>query len=354
MNSPNYPSRFPENIECAWTITVEKGKNILIKFVDIDFSEPCHLSYVRAWDGYVENPDKPDFVACQRLSFYLKGEKYFLSKTNRIVIKFNGNKANSTFLVDNVTIAKTAGSSKKEASGFLLTWTAVYEDKDCRGFLCKGGELCIDSRNSICQKTVAYCINSSLVCDGYSHCNVNDDSDETNCNLSFRSFKLKMATVSLLVVLTVVLLMFVLGVLTFRQVKLGKLQKSTLKETEPKNVKLYCAKPNNRIFKFNVHERCLSASILEKSTDIQRKKDQALFRVWKSDPVLYKQLFEHLNTRENMVSSGFQSSKKVSKTSKTIESGLTMASSLVSIQASAVFNNRINRRNSSYAIALNL
>lgn len=92
LQSPNYPRMFPSELECAWTITVEKHQNILVKFLDVNLFQPCHLSYLHIWDGYVSDVNKPDFVVCEKLMYYHKGMLQYKSKTNRIVIKFVGNK----------------------------------------------------------------------------------------------------------------------------------------------------------------------------------------------------------------------------------------------------------------------
>ena len=187
LKSPNYPSMFPSNLECAWTITVDTEKKILIKFIDLNFNEECHLSYVHIYDGYVNNVAQPDLIACQKLSFYLRSEKYIQTKTNRVVIKFNGDKANSTDSLSEYNLEKSLNSSKKDGKssisfGFLIAWSAFHESEDCQEeFKCKGGEFCIDSNKVLCTKTNSYCISKKLVCDGYSHCNIGDKSDEINC-----------------------------------------------------------------------------------------------------------------------------------------------------------------------------
>lgn len=88
--SPNYPMMFPSDIECAWTITVEKHQNILVKFLDVNLNEPCHRSQISIWDGYVSDTTRPDFIICEKLTYYHKGILQYKSKGNRIVIRFIG------------------------------------------------------------------------------------------------------------------------------------------------------------------------------------------------------------------------------------------------------------------------
>ena len=64
-----------------------------VKFIDVNFgSESCSQSYVSIWDGYVSDVHKPQFTVCQKLVYYHKGVMKFESKSNRIVIKFVGNR----------------------------------------------------------------------------------------------------------------------------------------------------------------------------------------------------------------------------------------------------------------------
>ena len=90
--SPNYPLSFPSNTECAWIITAEKHETILIKFVDVNLKQPCQNSRVSIWDGYVDDPTKPDMNVCEKLKYLHKGMQQYNSKTNRIVINFVGDK----------------------------------------------------------------------------------------------------------------------------------------------------------------------------------------------------------------------------------------------------------------------
>ena len=178
LSSPFYPKVFPSIIECAWTITVDESEKILIKFKELNFNEPCTTTYVHIWDGYVNNVDKPDLIACQKLSFYLRGEKYIKAKSNRVVIKFIGRRTEQP--------GNTAAIAKNGNDKFLFTWSAIREDEKCgeNYFKCKGGEFCIDTNKRICSKLQSYCINNKLRCDGNSHCDIGDESDEENCSPS--------------------------------------------------------------------------------------------------------------------------------------------------------------------------
>lgn len=72
-------------------------------------------------------------------------------------------------------------------TGFFFSWTAVNAEDDCSpgDFQCEGGEYCIDSKNFLCQQTQKYCVSKTLVCDGVLNCDIGDDSDEKNCELTY-------------------------------------------------------------------------------------------------------------------------------------------------------------------------
>lgn len=71
------------------------------------------------WDGYVSDVSKPQFTVCQKLVYYHKGVMKFESKSNRIVVKFVGNRnldiqnldedlfwSNGSRKIDNVRLKK--------------------------------------------------------------------------------------------------------------------------------------------------------------------------------------------------------------------------------------------------------
>lgn len=332
LTSPNYPAVFPYNLECAWTITVSEKKRILIKFIDLNFNEGCHESYVHIWDGYVDKVDKPSLSACQKLSFYLKSDKHILTKTNRAVIKFNGNKAESTLSFEKHPIVRSyksnytnnnyenksnhgryirsKGKSGSVNHGFLISWTAVYEDPDCQEFLCKGGEYCIDSSNLICTKTRSYCIDKSLVCDGYNHCDVGDNSDEEACNLNFTTPKLyiMMAIIaSLLFILLLITCLIVHIIKKKIKIKRQLLENSNSTSTKTSTLnsssstKKYQSdssnggykkankkqKKNNEIKFQNKLDRLYHENGL---TNIQAKRQETIIRLSKSFPDIFNDL----------------------------------------------------------------
>ncbi len=109
--SPKYPMAYPDNAECAWVITVKSFQTILVKFDDLNLNQRCKQSYVRIYDGYISDVNKPDFNVCEKLKFYHKGVQTFYSKTNRIVISFVANKALATSVKESRLMTSEADSS---------------------------------------------------------------------------------------------------------------------------------------------------------------------------------------------------------------------------------------------------
>ena len=58
--SPNYPNKYPNNVECIWTIMGAPGKVITVSFqhfeLELDFQ--CGYDAVRAYEG--EGEDGPE------------------------------------------------------------------------------------------------------------------------------------------------------------------------------------------------------------------------------------------------------------------------------------------------------
>uniref|UniRef100_A0AC34RPT5 Uncharacterized protein n=1 Tax=Panagrolaimus sp. JU765 TaxID=591449 RepID=A0AC34RPT5_9BILA len=110
-----------------------------------------------------------------------EGMKSYLSQGNRVIVKF---------------VAKESPSVEQHLKyeeeglpiGFKLLWTEVSslvsetgDDAPCDGFMCRGGEFCIDSADAICAERTRLCINKTLQCNGVANCAENDSSDEHNC-----------------------------------------------------------------------------------------------------------------------------------------------------------------------------
>jgi hypothetical protein len=124
LSSPDYPNYIPYHIECAWTITVEKHQNILIKFIDVNLNQPCQVSHISIWDGYVNDVKAPDLTVCEKLLYYHKGILQFKSKSNRLVIKFVANKYAETKSEKGLK----AAIRKEKINEFMMNKTSFASD----------------------------------------------------------------------------------------------------------------------------------------------------------------------------------------------------------------------------------
>ncbi|KAK2183961.1 hypothetical protein NP493_290g02006 [Ridgeia piscesae] len=177
LTSPGFPDPYPANIECTWMIRVGYDQKVLINFMTLDMGQSVHCgtSYVSLYNGFASPTADPVKKLCGQQYFYEPGFKEFKSNTFRIVVRFK------------------ADDNEYGSSGFRLSWTAVelpkviedehgnYVDEPCEGFLCKGGEYCIDTEGLLCNPLPRYCIDATLRCNGLPNCGVYDQSDEETC-----------------------------------------------------------------------------------------------------------------------------------------------------------------------------
>jgi hypothetical protein len=248
IESPFYPMAFPVNTECAWTITVPKNQQILIKFIDVNFNQPCKQTSIQIWDGYVSNINKPDKLVCEKLAYYNRGVLQFKSKTNRIVIRFLGSRessiekaTDSLFSSTPVNLQKT--NRRNFQNGFLLSWTAVQITNNCMEFQCKGGEYCIDSKSFLCQKTESFCISKNLVCDGILNCDIGDESDEAHCELKYLKSKLYLS-ITIITSVTFALLTFVCLIIhIINKKRQNRINKSEANNEEDEQTKINLVMP---------------------------------------------------------------------------------------------------------------
>lgn len=60
FSSPQYPSSYPNNIRCHWTIRLPPGYRVKVFFLDLDLEEPnsltrtCDFDHLAAFDGASE------------------------------------------------------------------------------------------------------------------------------------------------------------------------------------------------------------------------------------------------------------------------------------------------------------
>ncbi|KHN84332.1 Neuropilin and tolloid-like protein 1 [Toxocara canis] len=186
--SPGYPATFPKNVSCNWLIRVNPNKKIYIRLRYLELSPTmaeCERASLYIIDGYRhETPDlrKDDGSQVRfcggQLYYSEEGMKSYLSTGNRLIVRF--------VTRDHPTLSQLEKYEEEgKPIGFRLVWTEVEEllsdGKECLGFACSGGQLCIDNGQNICASRSQLCINKSLMCNGVSNCAENDHSDEQHC-----------------------------------------------------------------------------------------------------------------------------------------------------------------------------
>uniref|UniRef100_A0A8C1I6Q0 Cubilin (intrinsic factor-cobalamin receptor) n=1 Tax=Cyprinus carpio TaxID=7962 RepID=A0A8C1I6Q0_CYPCA len=57
IHSPQYPSNYPDNVDCSWVITVDVGHRVFFNFTDLDLESQssCSFDYVAIHDGHHES-----------------------------------------------------------------------------------------------------------------------------------------------------------------------------------------------------------------------------------------------------------------------------------------------------------
>ncbi|XP_026057290.1 cubilin-like [Carassius auratus] len=57
IHSPQYPSNYPDNVDCSWVITVDVGHRVFFNFTDLDLEShtSCIFDYVAIHDGHHES-----------------------------------------------------------------------------------------------------------------------------------------------------------------------------------------------------------------------------------------------------------------------------------------------------------
>ncbi|KRX20749.1 CUB domain-containing protein 2 [Trichinella nelsoni] len=173
IKSPEYPEKYPENVECNWVIRVRPDKQIFIKILELQLTPGfrCEDAQLEVIDGYAHyNPNEEAALSqsqrvrfCGEEKYYREeGDKSYMSDRNRIHIRFKTSKP-----------APEQMKYKRQEFGSVIA--------DCTSFYCRGGEYCIDEGKNICAERKRYCIENSLVCDGIPNCAEFDNSDEENC-----------------------------------------------------------------------------------------------------------------------------------------------------------------------------
>ncbi|KAL3093087.1 hypothetical protein niasHT_022537 [Heterodera trifolii] len=243
IRSPGFPYTFPRNVTCNWLLRVAPDHRINIRLLQIELSSAfeCERASLQFFDGFRHDFEMDDSLGtfsfrhsqqstdalfCGGSAYYREeGMKSFLSERNRVFVRFTTREGPTQKQLADY-------GAKRKAIGFRLIWTEVQSlvhtaaddpralrtslgevaqqsfvtADQCAGFVCSGGEFCVDATENICVERMRLCINETLRCDGMANCAENDDSDETFC---FVQKVLPLATfVPLLFLLSLLLSLF--------------------------------------------------------------------------------------------------------------------------------------------------
>ncbi|KRX82553.1 CUB domain-containing protein 2, partial [Trichinella sp. T6] len=103
IKSPEYPEKYPENVECNWVIRVRPDKQIFIKILELQLTPGfrCEDAQLEVIDGYAHyNPNEEAALSqsqrvrfCGEEKYYREeGDKSYMSDRNRIHIRFKTSK----------------------------------------------------------------------------------------------------------------------------------------------------------------------------------------------------------------------------------------------------------------------
>lgn len=144
FSSPFFPSNYPPQTSCTWTIEASKDKFVKVQFNKFSMGNQSS----RCPNDYVD-------VNGQRLCGRKSESTVITSRSNKMTIKFNSD-------------------SSYVSQGFSAEYEAFVPTDPCPGrFQCSNN----------------LCINKTLQCDGWSDCG--DDSDEVNCKCEVTQMKCK-------------------------------------------------------------------------------------------------------------------------------------------------------------------
>lgn len=108
ITSPNYPNHYNNGDMCVWTVNVNEGKIITIRFIDMNITsvgKGCQLDRVEVRDGYNED--------------------------SRLLGRYCGNKIPTPVTTSNHTMyVKFKSDANFSGTGFNAKWTTSYADTD--------------------------------------------------------------------------------------------------------------------------------------------------------------------------------------------------------------------------------
>ncbi|KAG8193869.1 hypothetical protein JTE90_011429 [Oedothorax gibbosus] len=179
--SPGFPYYFPKDVECVWLIRVHYHMKIYVRVLAMQLYGSianCAEAELSLYDGYSSISFNPRILQkyCGDLRYYKNVEEQTqLSSRNRLLLRFKTS-ASQIMKGEDLT---------KNAVGFKIVWTAVEfkQEGQCSEFVCRESRYCISSGDTPCSELRNYCIDKSLVCDGFPNCGNEDYTDEDRCNI---------------------------------------------------------------------------------------------------------------------------------------------------------------------------
>uniref|UniRef100_A0A183C1W8 CUB domain-containing protein n=1 Tax=Globodera pallida TaxID=36090 RepID=A0A183C1W8_GLOPA len=207
IRSPGFPSTYPRNVTCNWLLRVAPDHRINIRLLEIEFSTAfeCERASLQFFDAKTTN-ETADVVDGRRSLLFTSREGPSQKQLEDFEAKRKPNGFHLIWTeVESLvhTSADDLRTLRTSPSG--VTRQSFVAAEQCAGFVCRGGEFCVDAAENICVERTRLCINQTLRCDGMANCAENDDSDESFC---YVQKMMSLATiVSLFFLLSLILLL---------------------------------------------------------------------------------------------------------------------------------------------------
>ena len=90
IQSPNYPSHYPNNRTCVWPIIVEYGRQVQLRFRDFILQSRVNTDYVAVYDGDSQNSDMLGKYYAQGMA-----PKVLESSSNQMFVVFHSDGAHT-------------------------------------------------------------------------------------------------------------------------------------------------------------------------------------------------------------------------------------------------------------------
>ncbi|XP_035218757.1 cubilin-like isoform X2 [Stegodyphus dumicola] len=179
--SPGFPYYFPKDVDCIWLLRVDYHMKIYVRILKMQLYGSianCAEAELTIYDGYSSISFNPKVLQkyCGDLRYYKNVEEQTqLSGRNRLLLRF---KTSASQIMKGEDL-------DKNAVGFKIVWTAVEfkTEGKCQEFVCRESRYCINTADNSCSEMRNYCIDKSLVCNGYPNCGNEDYTDEDKCNI---------------------------------------------------------------------------------------------------------------------------------------------------------------------------